>query len=77
MVRYAYEMVATASGKEHLAFDEMLSSDVLETQLEGIKAYSDRVAATKAESESGHLFINGQHFNLNGVCICTSVMTRD
>jgi hypothetical protein len=56
--------------KTLLSFDDVIAgvegADFTQ-QLNNIHLYTTRLAATKKESEAGHLFINGKHVPLGGV----------
>ncbi|WVQ78198.1 hypothetical protein IAT38_000281 [Cryptococcus sp. DSM 104549] len=60
-VRQAYESLAATSTKACLAFDDVLSNDDYDSHLAATDSYLTRLMATKAESPSGHLFMNGKH----------------
>jgi hypothetical protein len=66
-VKQAYEATAADSSKASLSFDELLQSSELEEKLEANKKYTTRLMATKEDSPTGHLFINGKHFPMGGV----------
>jgi hypothetical protein len=60
-------MIASDSKKPAVSFDEFLTSDEFESRLSANGRYTARLAATKAESAAGHLFINGKHFDMGMV----------
>ena len=50
-----------------LSFDDITQSKDYEDVISAIKSYNERLFATKAESPTGHLFVNGKHVEMNGV----------
>ena len=67
-VRQEYEKLALSSSEESVSFDQVLISDNNLQRLEGIQRFNSRLMATKAESPTGHIFINGKHAPMGGVC---------
>ena len=70
-VREAYDAAAAVSQKPSLRFDEMLASFDFDTKLDANSKFTSRLLATKEESPTGHLFVNGRHVPMNGVIIDT------
>lgn len=66
-VRQAYELAASRSKKPALPFEEMLSQSDFDERLNANFKYTSRIMATKEDSASGHLFINGKHVPMSGV----------
>lgn len=50
-----------------LSFDDILTSSKFEERLLATKTYLERLAATPADSATGHIFINGVHSPLHAV----------
>jgi UDP-glucose:glycoprotein glucosyltransferase len=78
--RRLYELFAADLNpkKAPLPFDEVIAGSAqagVQEQLQSIALYTSRIAATKKESESGHLFINGKHVPLGGVRHALSQLT--
>ncbi|KAL7422173.1 killer toxin resistant protein [Cryptotrichosporon argae] len=68
-----YATVKSRSGKEALSFDDVLARPD-DGQMTAIRHYLDRLVANKADSPSGHIFVNGKHAPM--VSQWTSVMQQ-
>ena len=66
-LRFAYEVIAEESGKDHISFDELVGPEYDMESIEAIRRYTTRLAATKQESEQGHIFLNGKYFPASAV----------
>ncbi|WWD15785.1 hypothetical protein CI109_100209 [Kwoniella shandongensis] len=64
--RKAYDILAAESTKAALPFDEVIASEDYDHHLAQTAEYMSRLLATKEESKSGHLFINGKHTLMGG-----------
>ena len=67
VVRQAYDAIAQDSQKPALSFEDMLASVDLDDKLDANRKYTTRLLATKDESATGHLFVNGRHTPMSGV----------
>lgn len=72
-VRKAYEAAASRSKKPALPFEEMLSQSDFDDRLDANSMYTSRIMATKEDSPTGHLFINGKHVPMSGVSDSSAV----
>lgn len=55
---------------EAISFDAVLRGESSATVPEDkIKTYTERLGATLAASPTGHVFVNGKHFNLDDVSL--------
>lgn len=75
-VREAYESVAESRSKPSISFDELLSSSDFDDKLDSSSKYMKRLLATKEESATGHLFINGKHYPMTAVSLPGSSTER-
>jgi UDP-glucose:glycoprotein glucosyltransferase len=66
-VKEAYAAIAAVSKKPALPFDEMLGTFDFDIKLEANNKFTSRLLATKEESPTGHIFVNGRHAPMNGV----------
>lgn len=73
-VRQAYEMAASRSKKPALPFEEMLSLSDYAERLDANSKYTSRIMATKEDSTTGHLFVNGKHVPMSGVSIAMTLL---
>lgn len=67
IVQQTYDMIADLSKKPALPFNEMLASFDSDSKLEANRNFTSRLLATKEESPTGHLFVNGRHTPMSGV----------
>ena len=58
----AYERLQAASPKDTLPFDQVIGPNSLSEEVQNVSAYQTRLLATKSESPSGHMFINGKYY---------------
>jgi hypothetical protein len=72
VARLAYERLQTTSDKESLPFQSVMGLE----NLEKVSSYQNRLLATKLESATGHMFINGKHYPFSNVrVICLPKLT--
>jgi UDP-glucose:glycoprotein glucosyltransferase len=72
LARNAYERLQVASPKETLSFDQVIGPASLSEEVQKVSSYQVRLLATKAESPSGHMFVNGKYYpfaNVRGTSI--------
>lgn len=66
-MRRIYEKYAENSKKPALPFEQALTSEQDEDVMKYTENYMERLQATKVESPSGHLFVNGKYVPMAGV----------
>jgi hypothetical protein len=73
LAQNAYERLQAASTKDSLAFEEVIGPNSMSEVLQKVSSYQQRLLATKSESSSGHLFINGKYHSFANVSshLCT------
>lgn len=71
LVQNAYERLQADSTKETLPFERVIASDSQANKLELAQQYQTRLLATKSESPSGHMFINGKYYSFVNVSAAT------
>jgi UDP-glucose:glycoprotein glucosyltransferase len=62
LAQNAYERLQAASPKDTLPFDQVIGPNSLSEELQKVSSYQTRLLATKAESPSGHMFVNGKYY---------------
>lgn len=69
LLQNAYERLQADSAKDTLPFDAVIGSDSQVEKMELARQYQTRLLATKDESPSGHLFINGKYYPFANVSV--------
>lgn len=64
---YAKTLDNSDTAGELLSFDDLQASPIVDKLIDANQAYAARLGATKAESPSGHFFLNGKHTVLTQV----------
>jgi UDP-glucose:glycoprotein glucosyltransferase len=62
LARNAYERLQAASPKDTLPFDQVIGPSSFSEEVQKVSSYQTRLLATKAESPSGHMFVNGKYY---------------
>ena len=62
LAQNAYERLQAANSKDTLPFDQVIGSASLSEEVQKVSSYQTRLLATKAESLSGHMFVNGKYY---------------
>ena len=62
LAQNAYERLQAVSTKATLPFDRVVGASSLSEESQKVSSYQNRLLATKSESASGHMFINGKYF---------------
>jgi UDP-glucose:glycoprotein glucosyltransferase len=62
LAQNAYERLQAASPKDTLPFDQVIGTSSLSEELQKVSSYQNRLLATKSESASGHMFVNGKYY---------------
>lgn len=78
MLQNAYERLQADSTKDSLPFERVIASDSEADKTELASQYQTRLLATKGESPSGHLFINGKYYafvNVSAAYMCSTTHT--
>jgi UDP-glucose:glycoprotein glucosyltransferase len=62
LAQNAYERLQAASPKDTLPFDQVIGTSCLSEEVQKVSSYQTRLLATKVESPSGHMFVNGKYY---------------
>ena len=73
----AYERLQAANSKDTLPFDQVIGPASLSEEVQKVSSYQTRLLATKAESLSGHMFVNGKYYPFANVCEILGHCLRD
>lgn len=77
LAQNAYERLQSASPKDSLPFDQVIGSNSLSEEVQKVSSYQTRLLATKSESPTGHMFVNGKYFPFANVSEITDQGLQD